>query len=247
MGSAVSSGKAVSSPEDENSRSASTSLGGSGAASDRFHAVGSRKMSAVKPGSGKIEAPPLVIIPHLKSYESSPQIISVISDNLKFVNEFDTNNKTVLMWAVEKGRQDVMEKLIANGAKLEATDNDGWTPLMYAARRGNVPIAKYLIEQGANIMQRSISDNFTPLHLACGNECIDMAEFLVDHGADIDAKDNSGRTPGYYMKVRGNKERLHSASAKISGSGKTPESIRNAREEVLSEKKVNAKMDYYTS
>lgn len=210
------------------------------ATKNAFHSVGSRK-NIVKSTPAPAE---LVIIPLIKSFEASPQIIQVISDNLKSVDECDEDKKTALMWAVEKGRQDIIEKLIANNAQIEKKDSDGWTPVMYAARRGNVAVFKYLMNQGALLTNVTKSDGFTALHLACGNECIDMAEALIEYGADSEVKDKTNHTPLYYIRGK-DKEKLHAACAKLQASGVTPSQVRNKHEEQFAERHASRKMEEY--
>ena len=207
-----------------------------------FHSIGSRKDVV------KVVAKPdaeLQIIPHMKTYESSPQVMQAISENLKCIDERDEDGKTPLMWAVDKGRQDIMEKLMANHANIEARDIDGWTAVMYAARRGNIAVFKCLMEHGAMLTATSLSDGFTALHLACGNECSDMAAALVDYGADPEIKDKTGKMAVFYLKGKSSKEKVNSAAAKLNASGQTPALIRDRREEAQSEKMASKKMEQY--
>jgi hypothetical protein len=208
----------------------------------KFRSVGSRKGGMSAPSDvGKLK-----IIPHIRAYEPSPMIINAINDNMKCLEETDDDKKTPLMWATEKGRQDVMEKLVANHVNIEARDSDGWTALMYSARRGNVAVFKYLIDQGAVLTHTTLSDGFTALHLACGNECVDMVVALIEHGADPEVKDRTGKAPGFYLKSKIGKDRLHTAIAKLLADGKTPAEVREFREEKLSEKVASRKIEQYT-
>ena len=78
------------------------------------------------------------------------------------------------MWAVEKGREGVVTRILELGANIEPVDEDGWSAVMYAARRGNVKMTTQLLTFGANLNHQSSEDGFTALHLACGNELVDM-------------------------------------------------------------------------
>jgi len=48
------------------------------------------------------------------------------------------------MWAIEKGRNCVVEKCLAHGINVENVDTDGWNATMYAAKRGNMQILNML-------------------------------------------------------------------------------------------------------
>ena len=58
--------------------------------------------------------------------------------------------------AAREGNLNAVKKLVANGANINAADNDGWTQLYCAARNGHLNVVKYLVSQGANINARDI-------------------------------------------------------------------------------------------
>ncbi|PIA25480.1 hypothetical protein AQUCO_11400034v1 [Aquilegia coerulea] len=75
----------------------------------------------------------------LKSIDSS------ISINLK-----DSEGRTPLHWAVDRGQLKVVELLVSKKADLNVTDDEGQTPLHYAAMCEREAIAEYLVNQGAD-------------------------------------------------------------------------------------------------
>jgi ankyrin repeat protein len=119
---------------------------------------------------------------------------------------------------------EIVDLLIAGGADLRATANDGRTVLHYAAAywnpkamqyllgkgldpnvrdaKGRTPlfycrgynVAAVLVAGGADVKARDLAGQ-TALHLADGDA---MAIYLLKNGADVDARDNDGRTPIYY-------------------------------------------------
>ena len=63
-----------------------------------------------------------------------------------------TTNAT-LNYAVHNsnfGTPRIIEMIIKNGARVNATDSIGWTVLHYATQMGNLPAVKALIENGAD-------------------------------------------------------------------------------------------------
>ena len=103
----------------------------------------------------------------------------------------------------------VIEALLAAGADLKLTSDDGSTPLMVAAglgrctfnpninRGGRSPSAEaavtVLLDAGADINAVNEAD-FTALHGAAFRGLNEVIKILVDRGANINARDYRGRT-----------------------------------------------------
>lgn len=117
---------------------------------------------------------------------------------------------TPLMFAVRHNNQDAVKMLLAKGAALNDTANDGVTPLMVAVLRGHAPLAQWLLEQGAD--PNIDKAGYTALHWAAGKwesgmthdypttqeaewrylvgvpqGKIDLIKALLKHGAHIEA------------------------------------------------------------
>ena len=86
---------------------------------------------------------------------------------------------TGLHGAVDGGRKEIAELLIAAGANVNENSKVG-TPLHLAAMRGHKEIAELLIAKGADVMAKRAS--LTPLHQARTKE---VAELLIAKGADV--------------------------------------------------------------
>ena len=96
---------------------------------------------------------------------------------------------------------EVVQKLIAYGADIDARDEDGWTPLYWASegyyfKDGSV--FRLLLECGADVNARARADNFdnftTPLHRASAYGAVEVVRLLLEHGADVEALNVQGKT-----------------------------------------------------
>ncbi len=128
-------------------------------------------------------------------------------------------NQTVLMWAAAANQPEIVDLLLARGAKdqvdLRAKHDDwprmitsepraqfgsrhtgGLTALLYAARSGCLGCAQSLVEAGADVNKPN-PDGITPLINALDNRRFDMAMYLLDQGANPHTWDWWGRTPLY--------------------------------------------------
>jgi len=126
----------------------------------------------------------------------------------------------LLLWAARSAYTGGVRFLLAQGASVEARDDDGWTPLHWAANQhGSLPlnplddekdeteIVRLLLGMGADANARTTREKEfmshfgplpeepgqTPLHLAASH--IELAPLLVASGADVNAKDSLGQTP----------------------------------------------------
>jgi ankyrin repeat protein len=113
----------------------------------------------------------------------------------------------------------VIETLLAGGADLTLTSDDGTTPLMVAAglgrctfnpnikrgarSRGAEEAITALLDAGADVNAVNEAD-FTALHGAAYRGLNEVIKMLVDRGADINARDYRGRTA--YRIAEGSKQ-----------------------------------------
>lgn len=135
------------------------------------------------------------------------------------VNAVETfRNQNALMWAAGGNLPDIVDLLLAKGAKnvdLRAKHDDwprqmtsepraqfqsrqtgGLTALLYATRSGCYRCAVSLVKAGADVNKPN-PDGVTPLINALDNRRYDIAMFLLDKGANPHTWDMSGRTPIY--------------------------------------------------
>ncbi len=97
-----------------------------------------------------------------------------------------------LMWAVRKGRTEIVEALLREGADPNTTGK-GATVLMRAALQGRAEIVNMLLDAGAD---PNIADKrgFTALMAAASWRHAVVVRALLEEGADPSAADEKGRT-----------------------------------------------------
>lgn len=76
----------------------------------------------------------------------------------------DSQGRTPLHWAVDRGHMKVVEHLLSRGADVNAKDMEGQTTLHYATMCEREGIAKYLIKHGADPSSKD-NDGVTPYNL----------------------------------------------------------------------------------
>ena len=95
------------------------------------------------------------------------------------------------------GNIEAVKQHLADGADVDAKDEDGETSLQRAAKFGHKEIAELLISNGADVNAKSEGYESTPLHHAAwaGYAHKEVTELLIAKGADVNAKNNIGITP----------------------------------------------------
>jgi cytohesin len=121
--------------------------------------------------------------------------------------------RTPLHQAAMRGRMEVVEFLLSQGASVNAVDSRGQTPLLIAigvdagttelAMKNTRHILGLLLAHGADV-------NFgegkrTALHKAVSRNRKDLVEVLLDYKANINAKDQYGNTPLHWAVSQKNK------------------------------------------
>ncbi|CAI0397477.1 unnamed protein product [Linum tenue] len=82
-------------------------------------------------------------------------LLKSINDDVS-VNSKDSEGRTPLHWAVDRGHLNIVELLAGRNADINAKDNEGQTALHYAAVCEREGIAEFLVKQNANI---NVKDN----------------------------------------------------------------------------------------
>lgn len=126
------------------------------------------------------------------------------------LNLQDSEGKTALLWAASNSLPNA-KILVANGANVNITANDGMTPFIQASlgvSSGKVPIemCELLRKNGANVnaaLTRKNATGWTAIHYATVNGDIDLVKYLIKHGANINKATSEGSSPLYLAKLGG--------------------------------------------
>jgi uncharacterized protein len=102
---------------------------------------------------------------------------------------------TALALAAKFGNEQVIQRLIAAGADVNAVERvNGETPLFSAIEKMRAPACiRLLIDAGCDV-NRLRNDGATPLIRAVRNGLLDVVKMLIAAGAVIDARDSGGMT-----------------------------------------------------
>lgn len=99
-----------------------------------------------------------------------------------------------LYLASVSGQSEVVRELLTKGAKVDSTEDNGWTSLIKAAQLGNVPVARMLLDFKADVNIRS-KDGTTPILVAAQQGHAEIVKMLLDGGAYVDTLTNDRSTP----------------------------------------------------
>jgi hypothetical protein len=107
-----------------------------------------------------------------------------------------------LLSAAKRGYFKVVERLIAQGASVEAKDNHGWGPLSWAAYNDHEAMCRLLITKKASI---EVKNNYgaTPLMHAAQFGYEAVCKLLIANKASVEAKNNDGWTPLIWAAANG--------------------------------------------
>ena len=106
----------------------------------------------------------------------------------------DSNARSLLFLAAEKGQLDVVRLLLDNKAQIEAKDSKARTPLSVAAGEGQKEVVELLLNNKAQIEVKDRNER-TPISLAAEKGHKGVAELLLEKKAITEAKDSKARTP----------------------------------------------------
>jgi ankyrin repeat protein len=115
---------------------------------------------------------------------------SITAINKLLDKGFDINKshpktkKTPLIYACDGNRADVVELLIARGAKVNRRDDNGDTPLVSAIYNNNIMITKMLLQAGAKVNFRNYRGK-TPLMTAIAMKSPELVDILIKARAAI--------------------------------------------------------------
>lgn len=115
-------------------------------------------------------------------------------DTRPTINWRDINGQSYLHWAARKGRVNLINSLLKNGAKIEIKNVWGDSPLHWAARYNQPESIRTLIKNGAKVDSINLSRQ-TPIYFTIRHAYVESATVLLKNGTNVNHKDRSGSTP----------------------------------------------------
>ena len=121
-------------------------------------------------------------------------VILVSSTRASFC--FLCEGRTPLMHAASKGRDAMVQLLLARGSNINAQDTWGRTALFHAVHNSHEATALLILDHKTHTISEGFDDSSNPvLTLAIMEDMVDVADKLVQLGADLEQTDESGMTP----------------------------------------------------
>ncbi len=120
------------------------------------------------------------------------------------VNRFTHEERTYLHWAANRGNVEIMEALVAKGAKANIPDENGVTAMAFAAMSGQLTVQgiELFLKAGATLKDVN-KEGANILLLAVANDKdLTITNYLISKGLDIKSTDKSGNNIFSYA-VRG--------------------------------------------
>ena len=106
--------------------------------------------------------------------------------------------------AAKNGDIETVKTILAGDAsKLNALDEEKYTPLHWACIRGYWEVVRYLVEQGADLNMQG-GDGGTPLNWAVHHDNVSIAKLMIDKGAKLNIQNQWGMTELHTAIWRGN-------------------------------------------
>ncbi|WP_246296974.1 ankyrin repeat domain-containing protein [Flavobacterium inviolabile] len=123
------------------------------------------------------------------------------------VNKLTHDGRTYIFWAAYRGNTDLMEYLLARGAKTNVLDDHGYTYLNFAAANGqsNTKVYDLALKNGANLKKDLDHDGANALLLiAPHDKDFTLINYFIGKGLDIKSTDANGNTAFNYAARTGN-------------------------------------------
>jgi len=129
---------------------------------------------------------------------------SLLQDKARDANAATVDGTTALHWAVHNNDLEMVDMLLAAGAKFDASNRYGVQPLSLAAQNGNAAVIDRLLKAGAD-PNTSLPEGETVLMTAARVGKVDAIKTLLVHGAKVNARDGyRGETALMWAAARNN-------------------------------------------
>lgn len=122
------------------------------------------------------------------------QVATLIKAGAPVTGSFGGDGDTPLHRAAAAGATSVVRQLLANGADVNALNDQGSSPLLYAVFHGNFESAAELLHFGADPNIAESRFGSTPLMDAARHGRLNMVVLLLEQGAVPTTTDKSGET-----------------------------------------------------
>ena len=139
---------------------------------------------------------------------SNAAIQDLIAQGSNIGAQMDKTGETPLHLASRYARADAAKKLLDAKADANAQDNTGRTPLHAAVAADAQGVFQILLRHRATDLNSKTSDGTTPLILAARLAIEGMVEDLIQADADINASDENGFTPLWWIFFKGQQDRI---------------------------------------
>ena len=129
--------------------------------------------------------------------KSYPITAKLMEHNQININLANNKQQTPLILRAHEGYKAVVELLLARGASVNLTDEEGRTALHWAALgklKTNNDCLQLLINHGADLAIRDKNGQIA-LHLAAKFGRMENLELLISKGSEVSTMDNCGNTP----------------------------------------------------
>lgn len=121
--------------------------------------------------------------------------------NARFVSPDDNSRCTLFHRAVRDAEPEIMELMLAYGADVQVTDEDGYYPIHTTAKLGSCERMEILMEAGADIASASPYGN-TVLHCASNAADLKRFDYALSLGANPHKKNAKGKLPEDYARSK---------------------------------------------
>ena len=150
----------------------------------------------MKPASRRHRGPTLAAgLACLAITASMPALASPATPEAEARDAEHNDGATPLLWAVYRGDEAEVSRLLKTGADWRLGNAFGATPFSEAARTGHAGILALLLKAGAN-PRATGTEGQTALHLVARTGNVEAAKLLVKAGADLNAREGwGGQTP----------------------------------------------------
>ncbi len=127
------------------------------------------------------------------------------------IGKLTHDSRNYLHWATNKGNAEVMEYLLAKGAKVDNEDSHGSTPILFAASGGqkNTKVYDLLIAAGVDLRKSLNAEGANALLLSIANDPeMVLTNYFISKGLSLNSTDAEGNNAFSYAARSGNIELL---------------------------------------